>query len=213
MPKQSDAKGIFKKFWAITAATTNVSAPITSPKSVIVFPIPRELLVRTAVSFMNFDAEKPVASHYMMLFQALLYATWKMKDIAIERGLKIDHIAQARLETIFSNEPENPAVLGYRLWIFVTNQEVSLGDGIEKLLAENATLHSKSEGSISFTAQKGGQQRVTLPGQTDWTTKLQPHERYRLIKDKDMWATKLCDMYINFNRMATKLDEVKTDRV
>lgn len=175
---------------------------IVQPKQVVVLPISKELFKKDATTFLDFDLSNPFAVRYVTLFQALLYATIKMEECAKEmessyyRNPSVDQFAQLRLETVYSNDVENPKVLQYRLWIFVTNSVVNIGHGLEALLKENRIIREK------HTTRK----RKAI----DWASNLLPHEQYRMIPDKATWSKQLCDLYVGPTRTSYQMDKVES---
>lgn len=188
--------------------------PVKSPSQVVVIPIPKSVLSKTAVSFLQFDRESPEGNHYVMILQAILYAVWKLRELAREKKLSCDQLTQLRLETVYSDDAEDPKVLGYRLFVFVMTTQLTLGEALEKLFEENAIIMEKYDNanSVSIGRQSGGPQAggMQLPGTKGWRTRLWPHESYRLIKNKDMWARTLCDFYIGKTRTSSQIEKVNS---
>lgn len=208
---------MFQRYWVLPGeGVVPHMADIVQPQSVIVVPIPKELLHKTAVSFLQFDKKNPRSEAYVQGIQSILYATHKMRECVEEMKSKntavpvVDQFAQVRLETVYSNDVETPKVLQYRLWIYVTNSVVNTGDGLEAMLKENDTIQKKYDGTYSVSAVKGYRVATQLPGSKDWKECLHPHEQYRLITDKATWSRSICDMYIGSTRTSSQMDKVES---
>lgn len=66
--KPPHIKNIYQRYWAMSKTTLDVGS-VTAPHHVLVVPIPKEALNKTAVSFINFNRATPKDNHYAMMVQ------------------------------------------------------------------------------------------------------------------------------------------------
>lgn len=196
---------VFQRFWSINPHTRNCYTNPIQAQQVICFPIPKSVLVKNAISFLNFNTESPEGKHYEMAFQSLLYAASRMRKVAEEKKLTVDKMASVRLETVYSDNEENPKVLQYRLWIFTHSASVGLGDGIELMLKENSMI-----GSDEDPQSKGRPAPTPKKGADKWQNSLAHHKHYKLVSNKSFWATNICDLYTGTTRVGDQLDKVES---
>lgn len=197
-----------RRLWNLHPAFFNVTDQITNPHEVIVLPIPVEAFMPGAVAFNQFNKESDIGYLYMLALQSILYSCFKMETIAKRKQAAIERIAQYRLELVYSDDEIDPKLLQYRVWIFVTNNIVTVGEGLEEMIQDNHELHYQYHDPVSWEGMSKKRRADSIPNPDAYMEHLYPHEYYRVIHDKEKWCHMICDPYIGTNRTSLQLDSI-----
>lgn len=213
MPKPQHIKSPYQRFWDFSpSGLAEASKKIEDIEQIIVVPLPRSVFTRTAVSFAHLNSENPFSQTYIQIVQILLWSLVTLRgQVSEKKDLTLQgDIASVRLETVFSKNTEYPKIVQYRLWILLHRGVPGLGHGLEEVLKENQRIHNHYDGidTVHVKNERNMPKVTLLPGAKNWREGLFPHEKFRLIQNKEQWGVRYCDFYMGKNRCALQMEQI-----